>query len=115
MDYGDRRHVYISGTASINNKGEVVHIGDIVRQTERMWENVEALLAEAGTSFEDVAQIIVYLRDVCDFSTVKNMFERKFPNTPYLITLAPVCRPTWLIEMECVAIKATDTSDFRDF
>lgn len=115
MDYGDRRHVYISGTASINNKGEVVHIGDIVRQTERMWENVEALLAEADTSFEDVAQIIVYLRDVCDFSTVKNMFERKFPNTPYLITLAPVCRPTWLIEMECVAIKATDTSDFRDF
>ena len=115
MDYGDRRHVYISGTASINNKGEVVHIGDIVRQTERMWEYVEALLAEADTSFEDVAQIIVYLRDVCDFSTVKNMFERKFPNTPYLITLAPVCRPTWLIEMECVAIKATDTSDFRDF
>ena len=33
IDYGDRSHVYISGTASINNRGEVVHVGDIVRQT----------------------------------------------------------------------------------
>ena len=54
IDYGDRRHVYISGTASINNRGEVMHVGDIVSQTRRMWENVEALLAEAGTTTDDI-------------------------------------------------------------
>ena len=43
IDYGDRRHVFISGTASINNKGEVVFPGDIRKQTLRMWENVEVL------------------------------------------------------------------------
>ena len=115
LDYGDRRHVYISGTASINNKGEVVHVGDIVRQTHRMWENVEALLAEAETTFDDVAQIIVYLRDTADYATVKALFEKRFPTTPYVITLAPVCRPTWLIEMECVAIKEQQAPQFREF
>ena len=47
IDYGDRRHVFISGTASINNKGEIMHPGDIRQQTLRMWENVETLLKEA--------------------------------------------------------------------
>lgn len=115
MEYGDRQHVYISGTASINNRGEVVHVGDIIRQTERMWENVEALLAEAGTRFADVAQIIVYIRDVCDYQTVRRLFDQKFPATPYVITLAPVCRPTWLIEMECVAIRSHSNPEYHDF
>lgn len=114
MEYGDRAHVFISGTASINNKGEVVHVGNIVKQTERMWENVGTLLEEGGMSFEDVMQIIVYLRDVCDYRTVKAMFDRKFPHTPHVITLAPVCRPTWLVEMECIAVKERHNDQFRD-
>ncbi len=115
MEYGDRQHVYISGTASINNKGEVVHVGDIVRQTERMWENVGALLAEAGSGFDDIAHLIVYLRDISDYDIVRELFSQRFPEVPCVITLAPVCRPTWLIEMECVAIKEHQNSAFRDF
>ena len=115
MDYGDRRHVYISGTASINNRGEVIYEGDIVRQTHRMWENVGALLAEAEASMDDVAQIIVYIRDVADYATVEKLFRERFPQTPCVITLAPVCRPTWLIEMECLAIKENRNTAFRDF
>lgn len=115
MQYGDRRHVFISGTASIDNKGEVVHVGDIVKQTERMWENVETLLAEGGTTYDDVSQIIVYLRDISDYPLVKTMFNKKFPDIPTVITLAPVCRPTWLIEMECMAIKEQKNEEFRDF
>ena len=53
VEYGDRDHVFISGTASINNRGEVEHVGDIVLQTKRMWENVETLLKEGGADFED--------------------------------------------------------------
>lgn len=115
MEYGDRSHVLISGTASINNKGEVVHVGDVVLQTQRMWENVSTLLAEAGTTFEDVAQIIVYLRDISDYKMIEKMFKEKFPTIPTVITLAPVCRPTWLIEMECIAIKENRNDAFRDF
>lgn len=101
----DRRYVFISGTASIDNKGEVLHVGDIRKQTERMWTNVEALLKDAECGFENVAQMIVYLRDEADYEVVNQMFEQRFPATPRIITLAPVCRPKWLIEMECVAVK----------
>lgn len=114
MQYGDRNHIYISGTASINNKGEVMHVGNINQQTLRMWENVEKLLEEGGMSYKDVMQIVVYLRDSSDYETVKQMFDKKFPNMPLVITLAPVCRPTWLIEMECIAVKKA-CNDFREF
>ena len=114
MQYGDRNHVYISGTASINNKGEVMHVGNVQQQTLRMWENVETLLNEGGMSYDDVMQIIVYLRDSADYEMVKRMFEEKYPDIPTVFTLAPVCRPTWLVEMECMAVKKAN-NDFRDF
>lgn len=115
MEYGDRAHVFISGTASINNKGEVVHVGDIVKQTERMWENVETLLKEADTTFDDVMQIIVYLRDLADYDVVSRKFAERFPDIPYIITLAPVCRPTWLIEMECMAVQQRSNPAHENF
>lgn len=105
VDYGDRRQVFISGTASINNKGEVMHTGNIRRQTERMWENVETLLKEAECTFEHVGQMLVYVRDMADYKVVKAMYDHRFPKTPKVFLLAPVCRPGWLIEMECMAVK----------
>jgi enamine deaminase RidA (YjgF/YER057c/UK114 family) len=105
VDYGDRRQVFISGTASINNRGEVVYPGDIRKQAERMWENVEVLLAEAECTYEHVGHLLVYLRDIADFMVVQEMFEERFPNIPKVYLQAPVCRPGWLIEMECMAVK----------
>jgi len=112
IDYGDRRQVFISGTASINNKGEIVCSGDIRKQTLRMWENVETLLAEAGCSFDHVGHLLVYLRDMADYAVVKKMFEERFPRIPKAYLWAPVCRPGWLIEMECMAVKTIQDNRF---
>lgn len=112
IDYGDRRQVFISGTASINNKGEIVHPGDVCKQTERMWENVETLLKEAECSFEHVQHLLVYLRDISDYSVVSEMFEKRFPTIPKVYLLAPVCRPGWLVEMECMAVKPLSDNHF---
>ena len=115
VKYGDRRQVFISGTASINNKGEVVYPGDVRKQTNRMWENVEALLKEAECSFDDVSQAIIYLRDPADYTIVKELFDNKFPHLPHVMVHAPVCRPKWLIEMECIAVKSDKNDKFKDF
>ena len=115
VDYGDRRHVFISGTASINNKGEVMYPKDIEQQTRRMWDNVEALLAEADCTFEDVPMLIVYLRDIADYDLVSSLFQKRFTDKPCIIDLAPVCRPGWLVEMECMAVKAQSTPEFPSF
>lgn len=115
LDFGDRSHAIISGTASIDNRGQVVHVGDVRKQTERMWENVEALLKEADTTYEDVMQIVVYLRDVADYGIVQTLFKQRFDDIPTVITLAPVCRPQWLVEMECWAVAGRSNPPYRDF
>lgn len=105
LEYGGGAHVFISGTASINNKGEIVHPGDVVAQTGRMLENVGALLNEAECGWSDVRMIVVYLRNAGDYDAVAPVFERNgfLSSIPRVITHAPVCRPGWLIEMECIA------------
>ena len=103
LDFGGNRMIFISGTASIDNRGRVVHVGDVVAQTFRMWQNVEALLAEGGSGWEDVQMMLVYLRNAEDYSLVAPLFEERFPGGTYVILQAPVCRPDWLIEMECIA------------
>ncbi|MEA5006987.1 MAG: Rid family hydrolase [Rikenellaceae bacterium] len=115
IQYGDRRHVIISGTASIDNHGNILFVNDIKGQTLRMWENVEVLLREAEADFADVSHIIVYLRNRDDYAIVENMFSERFPYVPCTITLAPVCRPGWLIEMECMATLPLGNGNFRNF
>lgn len=115
VDYAERRHIYLSGTASINHRGEVVHPWNIVRQTERTLENMEVLLAEGEASMSDIAQMIVYLRDTADYRVVHSYLSKHFPNTPKVLVLAPVCRPGWLIEIECIAITKQHKADFAPF
>ena len=115
VDYADRRHVFISGTASINNKGEVMYAKDVEQQTHRMWENVEALLAEAECTYDDVCEMIVYLRDIADYDLVSALYQERFPGKPVVIVHAPVCRPGWLVEMECTAVKAIDKPELPKF
>lgn len=105
VDYPDHRQVFISGTASIDNKGQIVHPGDVSKQCERLLENVSVLLAEAGCGFEDVMNMIVYLRDISDYEKVRYIFDSRYPDIPKVFLWAPVCRPGWLVEMECIASK----------
>ena len=96
-------HYFISGTASINHRGEVVNVGNVVRQTERLLENIAALLADGGATMADVKYFIIYLRDLADAGDVEAYMAAHFPSVPRIITLASVCRPAWLVEMECIA------------
>ena len=104
VGFGDRNYVFISGTASIDNKGNILYECDIVRQTERMIENVEVLLKEAGCGFDQVGSMIVYLRDPADYAVVKQILDARFPKCPCVMVRGSVCRPGWLVEMECIAI-----------
>ncbi len=105
LDLKGFRQVFISGTASIDHEGKVAHVGDVLLQAERMMGHVEALLAEAGCTVKDIQQALVYLRDKADFDAVKQWLDTNYPQLPCLILHAPVCRPDWLVEVECMAGK----------
>lgn len=96
---------FISGTASIDKSGQVVHVGDVARQTDRLLENIGALLADGGATMDDIQYFVIYLRDLSDYAVVNANMQQLYPLTPRVIVEAKVCRPGWLIEMECIAEK----------
>src|ERR1700735_351851 len=54
----------ISGTASIDEQGRSVHIGDFRAQTRRTFSNITALLVSEGASWKDIVRTSCYLRDI---------------------------------------------------
>lgn len=115
IDYGDRRHVFISGTASIDNHGQIVHPGDVARQFERTFENIDALLRNADASLADVTYLLVYVRDPADCALVRERLDQRFGDVPRVIVAGAVCRPGWLIEVECRAIVGAHRAEFAPF
>ncbi len=100
-----KQQFFISGTASIDKYGKVVYEGDVVRQTGRLLENIGALLKDGDATMNDIQYFIIYLRDISDYHTVEAMMHQLYPQIPHIIVEAKVCRPGWLIEMECIAEK----------
>lgn len=115
VQYGDRRHIFISGTASINKYGEIVHPGDLSGQLDCLFGNIRALLAEADAGMHNVMQMIVYVRDPGDYAAVGTWIDAYFPQIPRITVCAAVCRPGWLVEVECIAVTADGDDRFPVF
>lgn len=101
--YRDRKHIFISGTASIDRNGEILYPGDLFRQWERVLENMQALLEGAGASLEHLNVMIVYVRDPSECQRLNEWMLDRFPVTPFMVLTAPVCRSGWLVEIEGAA------------
>ncbi len=102
INVGGYDKVFISGTASIDKFGNCLYEGDVVKQTDRLFLNISQLLADADRTMADVTYLVAYLRDVADAALVENYLKIYFPRVPHLVLSARVCRPKWLVEVECV-------------
>ncbi len=102
---GNGVNLFISGTASVDEKGRTVHENDFEAQAERMIFNISTLLENQNASWRDVVSAITYLKDPADAQCLLEVFKRRdivgFPN---VIVQAIVCRPDLLCEMEAIAI-----------
>lgn len=105
ITYSDKKHIFISGTASIDKVGECLFRNDVLKQAERLFLNIKMLLKDTDADLSDIAQMIVYLRNISDYGIINNYLETTYPKTPKVIVLARVCRPEWLIEVECIGVK----------
>jgi enamine deaminase RidA (YjgF/YER057c/UK114 family) len=113
--FRDRTHVLISGTASIDHTGAIVHPGDVRRQCDRTFENIGALLADAGATADDVGIYLAYVRDPADLEPARRLLTERAGAIPTQVLLAPVCRPGWLIEVECQAVIPANQPDLPAF
>jgi enamine deaminase RidA (YjgF/YER057c/UK114 family) len=101
----------ISGTASINEHGESVHVGDLRAQTRRTFHNITRLLASEGASWKDIVRTTCYLRDIERDYEAFNEERTAFYGEQGLDPLpastgiqAILCRPELLVEIEAIAL-----------
>lgn len=105
----------ISGTASIDENGVSVHIGDFAAQLRRTYENITGLLAAEGATWHDIVRTSCYLRDIDRDYDIFNKERTKFFQELGLDPLpastgiqAKLCRPELLIEIEAIAMFRTE-------
>jgi enamine deaminase RidA (YjgF/YER057c/UK114 family) len=101
----------ISGTASIDERGNTVHAGDFRAQTRRTYHNITGLLASEGATWKDVVRTTCYLRDIERDYEAFNEERTWFLAEQGVVTLpastgiqAILCRPDLLVEMEAIAM-----------
>jgi len=103
--------LFISGTASIDENGNSVHIGDFRAQMRRTLYNITKLLESEGATWKDVVRTTCYLRDIERDYEAFNEERTRFYKEQGLDPLpastgiqAILCRPELLIEIEAIAM-----------
>jgi 2-iminobutanoate/2-iminopropanoate deaminase len=110
----------ISGTASIDEHGQSIHVGDFRAQARRTFENIAALLAAEGVTWKHVVRTTCYLRDMerdyAAFNEERTAFyrERELDPLPASTGIqAILCRPELLVEIEAIAMFRTAPEEPR--
>lgn len=68
---------YSSGQIPLTPQGELIE-GDIVDQTHQVFANIKAVLAEAGTSLDQVVKTTVFMKDMNDFVAMNEVYASYF-------------------------------------
>jgi enamine deaminase RidA (YjgF/YER057c/UK114 family) len=111
LEFGNIIVLLISGTASIDEQGRTVHVGDFRAQLRRTFANITALLASEGATWKDIVRTTCYLRDIDRdygaFNEERTAFYQEQGLDPFPASTgiqAHLCRPELLIEIEAIAV-----------
>ena len=111
VDLGGAVMLLISGTASIDEHGATVHVGDFRAQCRRTFRNITALLASEGATWKDIVRTTCYLRDIdrdyAQFNEERTAFYKEQGLDPLPASTgvqAKLCRPELLVEIEAIAM-----------
>jgi 2-iminobutanoate/2-iminopropanoate deaminase len=98
--------LFTAGQIPLDPQSMDVVPGGITEQTERVMENLAAVLAEAGTSFDRVVKTTCFLVDLNDFGAFNEVYARSIgANPPGRSTVQVAKLPKGsLVEVECVAL-----------
>src|SRR6476659_8396485 len=74
--------LFASGQVALDPATMQVIEGGIREQTERVMNNLKAVLEAAGSSFDQVVKTTVFLSDMNDFTAMNEVYGRFFNDTP---------------------------------
>lgn len=101
--------VFASGQIPLDPATGQLIEGDIAAQTERVMENLRAVLEAAGSSLAQVLKTTVYLKDVSEFPRMNEVYGRYFPEEPPARATVEVARLPRDARVEIEAIAEVGT------
>ena len=114
VEVGGFTVLFISGTASVDENGKTVHVGDFGAQCWRTYRNINALLKTEGSSWHDVVKATCYLRDIerdyDQFNRIRTAFFKWLELDPLPASVGVqtrLCREDLLVEIEAIALFQT--------
>ena len=97
--------VFVSGQIAIDPATQQLIAGDVAAQTERVLNNISAILREAATSLDRVVKTTVFLKNMGDFAAMNEVYARFFPKAPPARSTVEVARlpKDVLVEIDVIA------------
>lgn len=105
---GSLRTIYVGGQNALDASGEIVGKGDVGRQAEQVFKNLDTALSAAGAQLANVIKWDVYIVDGQSPQPAFQVFQRawgKRPNPPLVTVLfvAGLAHPDFLLEIGAIA------------
>ncbi|MDP9245921.1 MAG: RidA family protein [Chloroflexota bacterium] len=100
--------IFCAGQVALDPASGDSVTGDVRAQTERVLDNLTAVLAAAGSDLRHVVKTTVYLQDFNDFAAMNEVYAKRFgDHRPARATVGVSALPRGLrVEIECVAIRS---------
>lgn len=97
--------LYTSGQLGMNPANGEIEGADITAQAEQALQNLGAILAEAGTSFDNIVKTTCFLADMADFAAFNAVYSKYIKGAPARSCVAVKTLPKGgLVEVEAVAV-----------
>lgn len=99
--------VFVSGQLATDETGALVGGSDVEAQAAKAFENVAAIIAEAGGTMADVVKLTVYLPDTSFREAVQRARRRFFTEPDFrasTMVFGPLVRPEYLVEVDAIAV-----------
>lgn len=98
--------VFVSGQVAIDPATQQVINGDVAAQTDRVLQNLSAILKAAGSGLEKVLRSTVFLKDMADFAAMNEVYGRHFTAHPPARSTIQAARlpKDVLIEIDVIAL-----------
>ncbi|MBE9124826.1 RidA family protein [Coleofasciculus sp. LEGE 07092] len=107
--------IFVAGQIPLDpHTGEIVGADDIVKQTEQVMANLEAVLAAAGATTEAIVKTTVFLANMDDFAAMNQVYARYFDeaSAPARACVEVSRLPkNVLVEIDCIAVVSVSDTD----
>ncbi len=99
--------LFVAGQTAVDEKGKVVGKGNIEAQATQVFENLKAVLKEAGGSFDNLVKTTTYITDIKfreGYNRVRLNYYKKNSPTSTLVVVKGLAHKDYMIEIEAIAL-----------